>query len=158
MAGKRRATMAHPGFEALVGTWRGENILHNPMTGTPESSATTFHNQLILNASVLELTYDWVFEGQKQEGRLTMGGHKSKDDVFATWIDTWHMSSAFMGLKGTHRADGIDLAGEYEVEGHPNWGWTIAIQTTPQGLQVSMKNVSPEKQAYPAVDITLVRS
>lgn len=147
--------MANPLFEALIGPWQGENILHNPMTGSPQSSPTTFHNQLILNASFLDASYDWVFEGQKQEGRLTLGLVDGKDHVFATWIDTWHMSGAFMVMKGTHTAGRIDLYGEYEVEGYPNWGWTISLESSPQSLSIVMKNLSPEKQEYPAVEISL---
>ena len=149
--------MANSYFEALVGPWKGENILHNPMTGTPESSVTKFHNQLILNGTFLEASYDWVFENKKQEGRLTLGIREAKDELFATWIDTWHMNGDFLVLKGKRTGKSFELFGEYEIEGYPKWGWTISIQSSDKKLDIVMKNVSPEKQEYPAVDITLAR-
>ena len=85
----------------ITGKWIGENILHDPMTDTQKKSPSKFTVSPILKEMFIELLYEWEYEGEKQEGIITIGYRKNKDECFATWIDTWHMSSDFMLLKGT---------------------------------------------------------
>lgn len=103
----------------------------------------------------IELLYEWEYEGEKQEGIITIGYRKNKDEYFATWIDTWHMSSDFMLLTGTCKDNEVKLFGEYEVEGYPNWGWKISIMPEGKNMKIAMLNISPDKVEYPAVDISL---
>ncbi|PIQ28522.1 hypothetical protein COW36_12905 [bacterium (Candidatus Blackallbacteria) CG17_big_fil_post_rev_8_21_14_2_50_48_46] len=145
-------------FQAIAGEWQGEKILHDPFSNTEMKSETAFHNALILNDRFLELSYSWEYEARKQSGKLTLGYHQDKGTFFADWIDTWHMPSDFMQLKGKPIENGIELYGEFEVEGSPNWGWKILMHFASQNLKITMVNISPEKEAFPAVDIALVRS
>ena len=144
-------------FRKMSGAWSGQNVLHDPMTNTEKTSPTVFSNVSILKETFIELNYDWRYEGEIQEGKLTIGWNEGSGDFFATWIDTWHMSADFMLLKGRRRDDQLDLHGEYEVEGYPNWGWKIVVKVDKKTMKLTMVNISPDKNEYPAVDILLTR-
>ena len=109
-------------FKDIAGDWKGDNILHDPMTNTEKKSSTTFRNIFILNDTFLELNYDWKYEDSRQEGKITLGYNKDKDEIFANWIDTWHMNFNFMFLKGNFIDNRLDMYGEYAVDGYPKWG------------------------------------
>lgn len=153
----RQTKMDKTDFARWRGVWRGENLLHDPMTNSEQRSPTTFQVNSFLCDTFLDFAYDWQYEGKRQEGRLTVGVSEDQTALFATWIDTWHMNSDFLILKGKPTSQGFDLLGEYKVEGHPNWGWSIGGRIEGDQLQIVMKNISPEKEEYPAVEITASR-
>lgn len=145
------------------GTWKGKNILHDPMSGTDVVSHTEATFGGVANGKFVRIDYGWTYDGQGIDGSLFLG-YRMKDDAWSgTWVDGWHMGSEMMTLTGSAAAGGgaarLALEGTYQVEGYPSWGWRIELAfISKTAISIKMVNISPEKEESPAVEIELERA
>ena len=140
----------------LAGNWRGTKRLHLPWeTEHPvresESAATV---ALPARGKFWKLEYDWMFEGERQDGLLLVGRAKEDADFGASWIDSWHNGHNEMQLGGPADGEKLDFRGVYSVPDQPPWGWRIVI--APDGEDawaLSMFNVTPDGEEMLAVEL-----
>ena len=136
------------------GLWRGKSQLNFPIL-PPEKRVTESESSLHIDTDAHEsfatITYNWEYEGKRQEGTiLVCMGNKSKVVDFA-WVDSWHQNSSIMNLVGDEATNGtIKAKGSY-VAGKETWGWTIQIQLTDNTLALNMDNLDPTGAAEWAV-------
>lgn len=103
------------------------------------------------------LTYDWHYEGEKQEGTLIIVSENEGPGVQMAWVDSWHQSGAVMHLAGIAEADGsVKSKGAYSG-GDETWGWTIALQQVGPNLVLKMENVTPDGVAEWAIEGVYIR-
>lgn len=141
-------------LKSLEGEWQGTNRLY--MEWTPENpirdSESVATVSLAAGGHFLEIEYDWVFDGNRQEGMLLVSVGKESDAQTA-WIDSFHQSGGFMVSKGNLLETTVDVSGSYSVPGHPDWGWRTIFETSgPDEFTITMYNLSPEGVQHNAVE------
>jgi hypothetical protein len=136
---------------ALVGSWAGPSDLWLEPDDDAERSDGTANGHAVLGGSFVRFDYSWAFRGKPQEGSMLIGYEPKAKRYTITLIDSWHLSSASMRQVGM-TDEAIDVFGEYEVEGHPNWGWRTRIDIKDESVTVRMWNVSPEGNEDRAVE------
>lgn len=139
--------------DSLIGVWTGENVLRLSWMTPPEfKSVGELTATTAVRDKFLSITYKWSHEDTTHEGLILIGFDAKQQTATASWMDSWHSSTAPMLLKGTISDEKtIDLRGEYEVPNHPNWGWRIVITPNNDALQMTMYNISPEGEEDLAV-------
>jgi hypothetical protein len=133
-------------LKAAQGTWSGESRLHlheEPIRTSPSQASVT----LEAGGKFLAVSYDWVFEGARQEGLILLGLETETGPAAAVFIDSWHMGDKIMTCAGTPSGEIITVRGTYQVEGYPDWGWRIDVAFAAT-LRVVMYNVSPEGEEF----------
>lgn len=147
-------------LEQLTGDWVGTNRKRMMPTDPFAESDGRLTVGLTARGSFVTLTYTWVDEGIPQDGLLLIGSGSEPDTAVATWVDSWHQSPQWMVLTGTVDSGGtIRLAGVYSFSAGEEAGWQITID--PGGgnaLRVTMDNVPPGEEPYPAMDTTYHRA
>lgn len=137
------------------GAWIGSSKLHLSWNQPPDNILESLSNLSVTLDPIGEfalLDYDWVYEGELQHGQLLLAGSSESGKVTGGWTDSWHQNSAVMALAGTGMEGEVNLSGEYEVEGHPNWGWRFLFELEGEMLAMRMFNVSPEGDEEWAVE------
>lgn len=137
------------------GEWRGTSKLHlswlpkESNVQTSDSTVTVFPDQA---DSHVAIAYQWQHEGE-QCGTFLLCGSDTSGIVTGGWTDSWHQNTAVMQLAGTgNEDDHVKLAGTYQVEGHPDWGWRIEFERPSEDtLVMKMFNVSPDGEEEWAV-------
>lgn len=145
---------------ALVGDWRGTNVLHVPWMAVPvqrsDSKATVSSK---MNGQFLSIEYTWAFEGEPQEGMLILGCDPDCEEVQAVWTDSWHSKDTLMLCNGAFREpNAISVTGHYAVPEHPDWGWRTEILQNGDSFRYVMYNVSPEGEEQIAVETDFERA
>lgn len=137
------------------GTWTGNSKLHLSWVEPPKNVQESYSNLSIsldpLGSFAL-IDYDWAYNGEMQHGQMIVAGNAENQEITAGWSDSWHQNSAVMALAGVGMSGKVELKGEYAVEGHPNWGWSIEFELEGESLTVRMFNVTPEGEAEWAVE------
>lgn len=138
---------------ARTGRQRGISTLQDPEHGIAESAESQLVVTPVLGGRFVRLDYDWSYRGAPQEGSLLVGHEPNRGAASAYWVDSWHMGHAAMTCAGTIEPGRLSVRGSYAVPGHPDWGWQIDLEPLgPAGLRLTMYNISPEGEEYPAVD------
>lgn len=137
----------------FIGTWTGESTLYLSWLPSPEfHSLSELTARTAVRDKFLTFNYTWEHEDTAHESFLLLG-YDSKQEIFnGAWVDSWHMNVKPLILSGKVNEQGeIDLRGNYEVPGHPDWGWRIVIGTKESNLLIKMYNISPEGEEDLAV-------
>jgi hypothetical protein len=137
----------------LTGHWAGPSKLWLSPDAPARESASTAVVKLAAKGRCLVVEYTWAFEGEEQEGLLVLGPGGEPGSVAGSWVDSWHMSDAFMALAGGIE-DGarISVLGSYAAPPGPDWGWRVAIEPGAETFKLLMYNISPEGAEAPAVE------
>lgn len=73
--------------------------------------------------------YQGAMQGKPHHGFMMVGFNDEARKVEASWIDTFHMSTAMMFSVGDARDDGFSVLGSYgDGKGGPRWGWRTEWQ------------------------------
>jgi hypothetical protein len=140
---------------ARAGSWRGTNVLQDPME-SEERSETRATVTPLLGGSFVRIDYTWDYKGDPQEGSFLIGLETDTDTLTAAWVDTWHNADRMMicrGEPGAGAGGSIGFKGEYGAPEGPPWGWRTEIHTDP-GLRIVMYNVTPDGDEALAVEAT----
>ena len=155
-------TPQHARLARLEGAWRGTaRTTFDPST-PPEESPWTGRITLPLGGRFARFEYGSRVMDRPHAGELTIA-YESGDRRWRTaWIDSFHTSPAILISDGEQDApDAIVVRGTYfAAEGHPRWGWITEIDdrgVSEGRLVITMKNVTPDGQEMPALDIELGR-
>ncbi len=144
----------HETWQKLLGNWTGTNRLILP--GDPDRmSQTVAAVTLMAKGTMCVINYTWLFDGDLQEGQLTLSYLAEENTVEAMFLDTWHLSHKFMHMRGciTDNA-ATSVTGSYQVPDNPDWGWRIEIEAREANTwQLRMFNVSPEGESYLGVEM-----
>ena len=105
------------------------------------------------------INYDWMFEGERQEGLLVLNPDYGKGSIQAAWVDSFHVPNGIMILKGGFtEQDTIDLLGSYPAPPGPDWGWRIVLSLpAPDTIKIVNYNVTPEGEEHLAIDVEVKR-
>lgn len=146
-------------FMSYIGSWRGNNRLHDPNTNAPEDSPATATIIPVLGGRFIRMDYTWEYLGSPQAGSLLIGYEADADVVTAHWIDTWHMQDKVMACRGTTNDNSeISVVGSYGAPPGPDWGWRTRIRPQAnQNLRLVMFNISPDGQEELAVEADYTR-
>jgi hypothetical protein len=143
---------------ALIGEWSGTKQLYlEPPPAAPLSSPSTLSVTAVAGGNFLQFSYNWTYEGEKQEGVLLFGCDE-ENAATAAWVDSFHMSSKVWPCTGTAADRSAELRGSYAAPPGPDWGWRITIRSvSPDKLTIVMDNISHEGQEDLAVQIDYTR-
>jgi hypothetical protein len=141
-------------IQTAKGVWKGKSKLNQSWL-PPEQQVTESDSQLRVDTDTQSkfatITYDWQYEGNREEGTLILAMDDESNAVQFGWVDSWHQSGGVLYLKGEDsRTGSVKAKGEYgstEV-----WGWTIELVTTEDSFTVRMENVTPDGEAIWAVE------
>jgi hypothetical protein len=143
----------------LVGNWAGSQGLWLDPEQPEQRSQMQAQVSLAGQGKFLLLRYQWIYEGQPQDGLLLVGFNQGRQVVSAVWIDSWHMNDQMMLCQGEASPDGtLHLSGSYPAPPGPDWGWWIEVAPREEDLKLVMHNVTPEGQAFLAVEAVLERT
>lgn len=139
----------------LAGNWAGKSKLHMSWL-PPEQRVQESDSKLSLKindqGAFASLTYDWSFEGDRQEGTILFAAENEGTGVQLAWVDSWHQSGGIMHLTGNIESSGdLKAAGSYSG-GDELWGWTISFTSQDGQLKLTMENVTPAGEAEWAVE------
>ena len=144
------------------GEWKGQSRLHLswlPDDQKIQESESSLSIKIDKNQSFARLDYSWSNEDGLQEGALLLASSSASDAVTGGWSDSWHQSGAVMALSGADTDSGTKVSGHYAVEGHPDWGWKIELESKDKDtLVLRMTNVSPEGEEDWAVEAKYSRT
>lgn len=142
-----------PSLADAVGNWSGVSRLN--LTHLPEdqrvSQWPTTATVKAVNAEFLQIEYIWTYEGKDERGTMLIASSQARDETTIGWTDSWHQSAAVMLLTGPG-AERADCSGIFHVEGHPDWGWRIAVSLERDTFVVRMFIISPEGEEDWAVE------
>lgn len=137
------------------GLWRGKSKLNLPWL-PPEKRVTESSSSLHIDTDSQDkfatITYDWRYEGKKEEGTIILSGNVKSKLVQMGWVDSWHQNEAVLHLKGKDSETGsVKAKGEWSA-GAEVWGWTIELLAVGDKLTIKMENVTPAGEATWAVE------
>lgn len=110
-------------FAELTGDWRGSYSLWT-RPGTPAQKSNVSANfQPVAKGNYFLMTYSWKRGDEMQEGVFLFG--RNRNDLTATWGDSFHMVPDPMACKGEFEIGGkkLILRGSYSGVDGPAWGW-----------------------------------
>ncbi len=139
------------------GKWKGiKKLWLSPGKACRECDITAEVRDTALGRSAV-IDYAWSLEGERQEGHLVLNTDFGKGGVQAAWVDSFHMATGIMILKGEFkRPDTIDLMGNYTAPPGPDWGWRMVIVAPDENtLNLINYNVSPGGDEYLAIEVSL---
>jgi len=142
------------------GLWRGKSQLNLPFL-PPEKrvseSDSSLHIDTDQHDSYATVTYNWQYEGKRQEGTILLCESAKSKSVQLAWVDSWHQNTAVMHLTGEESETGlVKTKGTYPA-GKETWGWTIEFQIAGEQLTMKMDNVTPSGEAVWAVKASYKR-
>ncbi len=136
------------------GSWKGKSQLNLPWLEPAKrvtESTSLFHVDIDSHNTFATITYNWEYEGKRQEGTMVLSMANKTKIVEIGWSDSWHMSSGVLHTTGTEDAAGsVKTKGSYAA-GKETWGWTINFDMTGKELVMTMDNVHPDGQVDWAV-------
>lgn len=144
---------------AIARSWSGTNRLHlgdwAPENPILDSDGTAeIHERC--GGQFLEISYTWSYKGEPKEGVILLGTEPRSGMVNASWTDSFHLAHQLMKCEGRETENGgIEVKGNYSVEGYPDWGWRTEIVPGDSSLRYLMYNVSPEGHEEIAVEMDL---
>jgi hypothetical protein len=141
-------------LKAVAGNYKGTNRLHDPHTNEPDDTPSNLTLTRILNGRFIRIDYTWSYQSKPQEGSMLIGFEPDENLATIHWIDTWHMSNKVLALNGAVESDdSINVLGSYPAPPDPDWGWRIVIKASDEkSLKISMFNITPQGDEYPAVE------
>ena len=139
---------------ASAGTWQGTSTLQDPGRLEPETTPSSLTITPLLSGRFVRLDYTWSYKGAAQAGSMLVGYQKLTGTLSLHWIDSWHNSDNVMAMSGPADTSSLlTVRGTYPAPPGPDWGWQIALTPDLEGrIRIIMHNISPEGEAYPAVE------
>lgn len=143
----------------LAGNWKGTNKLNLSWMPDPiKESASNASISVRVNGQCLEITYNWEYDAEPQEGLIILAGDGKTDAIKAFWTDSWHSKNVLMPCDGIVSENGrVNVKGFYGVPDHPDWGWRTEIVPNGDSFKYLMFNVSPEGVEEWAVETVFTR-
>lgn len=137
------------------GLWRGKSKLNLPWLA-PEKRVSESHSSLHIDTDSQDkfatITYNWQYEGKREEGTIILAKEAEANVVTFGWVDSWHQNGGVMHLKGEDAGAGsIKAKGEYSAD-KEMWGWTLEIISTHDSLTIKMDNLTPAGEPTWAVE------
>jgi hypothetical protein len=134
------------------GSWRGKSKLNLPWLPAEKrlsESESSLHIDTDSQDKFATITYDWSYEGQREEGTIILAKSAKSNLVEFGWVDSWHQNEAILHLKGDDSGtSSVKAKGQYaEV-----WGWTIELVLSATSLTLKMDNIAPTGEATWAVE------
>lgn len=113
--------------------WKGKGELWLDPEG---NAATTYDCRLSIQLDAIQ--YTWMYENEEKTGSFTF------HDNGVLWEDSWHQPKAAQGQLDPNAWGLFSVSHEYEVPGHPNWGWRSKLSQRPDdSLVLQMTNIAP---------------
>jgi hypothetical protein len=153
-----QARLAH-----LEGSWEGTAKTFLDPAQPPEVEAWRGTMALVLGGRFLRFEYASRAMGKPIAGEMIVA-YESGDRRWRTaWIDSFHTSPAILASEGEPgQSAAIRVRGSYFAgEGHPHWGWITEIddaRASEGALRIVMKNVTPDGEEMPGLEIELARA
>ena len=144
---------------ACAGRWTGPNVLQDPFTGSPDSTASTATVTPIVGCRFVRIDYTWSYKEKPQDGSLLVGFDPKTSIATAYWVDSWHMGhQALTCVDAAPQASLLTLKGSYPAPNGPDWGWIIELAPGAEALTIRMFNVEPGAAPELAVEAKYARA
>ncbi|MBI1756620.1 MAG: hypothetical protein HY248_03795 [Fimbriimonas ginsengisoli] len=142
-------------IHAAKGLWRGKSKLNQSWL-PPGKRVSESNSSLHIDTDSLDtfatITYDWHYEGKREEGTIILAKQGKSNAVEIGWVDSWHEHDGVLHLKGEDSGTGSVKARGLWSAGKEVWGWTIELLATADSLTVKMENVPPAGEPIWAVE------
>ncbi len=141
-------------LRGLAGDWTATYRLYEAASVAAQEPASTVSVTPAAGGRFLRIDYTWTYQNKPQEGSLLIGCDGTGKPAHAVWIDSWHMSDAFMIIKGLiTTAQALDVRGSYPAPPGPDWGWRTVIEPRgPNVFDMVMWNITPDGREEIAVE------
>ena len=146
-------------LQRIAGTWTGSYQLWLDPDAPPVESTTRLEIAVNASGRYATLAYGWSHDGRNCDGVLVVALNGKGRSATASWVDTFHMSDAFMVSRGTVNGPRVDVRGSYAAPPGPDWGWRTVVEADAHdALRVMMFNVTPDGQEARAVEAVYRRA
>ena len=115
--------------------------------------------QLVLDGSLLQLSYTSSFQGKPLGGQFTLAYSTIDQQQQLVWIDSFHNAGRIMylgGPAGTAATAGFSVSGTYPADAHQYWGWRITVEQQDQQLRINHFNIPPNEPEMLGVTMLLL--
>jgi hypothetical protein len=146
-------------FERFVGEWEGiSRTWFEPGKLADESTwqATIYS---MLDGRYLRYEYRGTLQGERFEGKATIGYNTMTKQFEMAWIDSFHQNNGIMYCRGPQSETGFSVLGSYcPVEGSEDWGWrTVFDLTDADHLTVRAYNIEPNGTEHLGIETHYTR-
>lgn len=91
------------------------------------------------------IRYCWTHpQDGEQQGVLMLGSPAEDGSINAGWVDSWHQKPHVALVAGTTEKGRVRLEMEYG-----GWTWQIVVESSPESLNMVMRNVIPADINHP---------
>ncbi len=137
--------MATPHFlQKALGTWSGTSKLHLswlPEAERVQESSSQLSVELGIGAEFGLVRYAWSYQGEGQQGLLSIACHEASASM--GWTDSWHQNGSILLVTGVVDGSAIKATGSYSAGEGPEWGWRIELAHEEDQLLLKMFNIDP---------------
>lgn len=145
----------HASLNQLTGTYAGNSKTWFDPGILGDESPINAKITPLLDGRFIKIEYHGSLSGSPMHGILTIGYNLVASRYEGCWIDTFHVGTTIMDLRGPKSAKLIALQGEYFVpEDGSTWGWAIDIISVPEsdGLTITHYNITPSGERAKGVE------
>ncbi len=146
----------HDALATFCGEWRGEGALWLDPSAAPDRATWEVRATALFGGRFVRFAYTHSVGGTPHAGELTLAYERDEKRYTAAWIDSFHTGTMLLVSHGEADDAGIVVLGSYPA-GPERWGWRTRVAREGEGLVITMWNITPAGEAFPAVEVRLAR-
>ncbi|KQV69866.1 hypothetical protein ASC64_08625 [Nocardioides sp. Root122] len=141
-------------YDAPAGRWSGTAEFRLMPTDDFTGGGSTLEVAPAALGRTVRLDYTWTHpEDGEQAGTLLLGVPGDDGAVTAGWVDSWHQKDPAL-LSGAGGASSASVGYEYA----PGWRWEVEVRVSGASVDLTMRNVVPERDDTRSVTYDVMRA